>query len=68
MVGCWWLLREIELANLLTEHISFPSPDEAVLFLPASKTDQSGVGVQRGCRCICRSAHASVAGRNLLCP
>ena len=62
ILGTWWLTREIELANAKVSHIvcSWKWQAEAVAWhrvaswwLPASKTDQAGVGVERihGCAC-----------------
>ena len=52
-IGCWWLLREIELSNILVSHISQPSPGEVTFTLPVSKTDPTGAGVSRSHRCVC---------------
>ena len=52
--GVVWMLREIELSNLLGEHISVDEPLKRVtLSLPSSKTDQKGEGVSRVLQCLC---------------
>ena len=51
-VGSWWLTREIEIGNAAVSDVSVDGPD-IFLTLPASKTDQGGLGVARAHRCAC---------------
>ena len=53
LVGSWWLLREIELANILIGNVHQVSPQEVLLHLPASKSDPTGRGAHRAHRCAC---------------
>ena len=61
IVAAWWMLREIEAANLAVACATFAGT-EATLRLPASKTDQTGLGTARTLACTCK------AGRDQLCP
>ncbi len=66
LVGCWWLLREVELANVALEDVSFgPGGGQcgksAELNLPVSKTDTAGKGKKRCHGCACPSAACPVA-------
>ena len=61
ILAAWWMLREIEAANLTVSCATFTGT-EATLRLPASKTDQTGLGTARTLACTCK------AGRDLLCP
>ena len=64
LVGCWWLLREIELAALLVDQLTI-NPGigcgEAVLDLPIDKTDPQGRGKKRRHMCACPSQICPVA-------
>ena len=52
--GVVWMLREIELSNVLLEHIAFdPAKKRVTLQLPHSKMDQQGEGVSRVLQCLC---------------
>ena len=61
IVGCWWLTREVELANAQMSHVevtvaaSGPKRGTPIAkwFLPASKTDTAALGVARSHRCTC---------------
>ena len=44
-IGCWWLLREIELSHILREHVSW-GKDIVTILLVTSKTDTEGLGVR----------------------
>ena len=58
LVGCWWLLREIELANVRLEDASFLAGEGcgvAVLKVPASKADAQARGASRQHGCACPS-------------
>jgi hypothetical protein len=64
--GSHFLLREIELANVLTEHVSIKhTPDGKVVsvLLPVSKADFKAVGVTRELACCC-----DVVGDPDVCP
>ena len=54
VVGCWWLLREIEAANITLEDVRIEGLT-VHLCLPASKTDPQAQGVWRAHRCACGS-------------
>ena len=68
-LGCWWLLREIELAAVAQREVSFTAHDEVTLLLSVSKTDPRAVGATRSHRCACGSAPGApnVLPQNL-CP
>ena len=51
----WWMLREIEAANLTLSCVSFTS-STVCLLLPSSKTDYTGIGTSRSLCCICNSS------------
>ena len=57
VIGCWWLLREVELstlrARLLEQGVSEDGVPQVFLTLPASKSDQGALGIARGHRCQC---------------
>jgi len=58
VVGAWWLLREVELANLragLATLLPGTAPT-LTLSLPATKTDAAAHGVSRSHACICEGA------------
>ena len=58
-----WMLREIELRNMLTSHVTLNQKTKSVtIWLPISKTDQSAGGVRRTLGC-CRRRTCS-----FLCP
>ena len=61
IVATWWMLREIEAANVTLACVSFAGL-AATLRLPASKTDQTGLGTSRTLACTCK------AGSDPLCP
>ena len=46
VIGCWWLLREIEAANLTLKCVE-ANEATAQLFLPANKTDSAAEGATR---------------------
>ena len=49
-----WMLREIELAAVMTEHIIMNYQNKQVsLRLEVSKTDQEGSGIMRTLQCLC---------------
>ena len=56
IVAGWWMLREVEVANLRASCVAVAQGrcPSVALTLPASKADQAGVGVQRTHTCICR--------------
>ena len=56
LIGCWWLLREIEFANALAEDASLTHSAEARLNLPASKADTRALGAARCHQCACGTA------------
>ena len=53
----WWMMREIEVSNLRASCVAVTQGrcPSAALTLPASKSDQAGVGVRRTHTCICRN-------------
>eukprot|EP00971_Amphidinium_carterae_P341779 6480776-Amphidinium_carterae.1 len=56
VVGCWFMLREIEFSNMLARHVTFTGTGEdlhATLLLPSSKCDPQALGLERthGCSC-----------------
>ena len=55
--GVIWMLREVELSQLLSEHIAL-NPDKKLvsLTLPVSKTDQKGKGTLRVLQCLCKNS------------
>ena len=61
IVASWWMLREIEAANLTISCASL-SGLAATLRLPASKTDQVGLGTSRTLACTCQGR------RDPICP
>ena len=52
VIGCWWLLREIELAGAQFGDASICG-GEARLILPTSKNDFRAVGKHRVHGCLC---------------
>ena len=57
VTGCFWLLREIELAHLLFADIEIDTARMTVtLTLSMSKTDQSAKGAKRSWGCVCSPA------------
>jgi hypothetical protein len=58
VVGAWWLLREIELANLRAAlaDLAPSSTPTMTLSLPASKSDAVAHGVSRCHACLCTGA------------
>jgi integrase len=61
IIASWWMLREMEVANLTLSCLSF-SGLSATLLLPCSKTDSTGIGASRSLSCSCESAASD------LCP
>ena len=60
--GAHFLLREIELANVLCEHITITGTRDSKLIsvlLPVSKADYKAVGVTRELWCCCRAVRDS---------
>ena len=55
IISGWWLLREVEVANLRADCVAVTQGrcPSVALTLPASKADQAGVGVSRTHTCIC---------------
>ena len=60
--ACLWMLREIELRNMMTSHVRIHDKLKTVtIWLPISKCDQAGAGVKRTlgccgkrkCSCMC---------------
>ena len=68
-VACWWVLREIELANVRMRDVEVHERS-VCLTLPVSKTDVKAVGFRRTMRCCCgvaRLRDGDVPGE-LVCP
>ena len=57
IIAGWWMMREIEVSNLRVSCVQIAQGRCPVvaLTLPASKTDQAGVGVRRTHTCICQN-------------
>ena len=54
IAGCFFLLREVELASARAEHVTVAAGQQAVTWLlPTSKTDHKAVGVSRTWDCCC---------------
>ena len=56
IVGCWWLMREIELANMRHEDVSYEKGEScgtATVNLPVSKADVTAKGTRRTLECAC---------------
>ena len=55
VASAWWMLRETEVANLRATCVNVKAGinPTATIFLPATKSDQEGQGVQRTHVCIC---------------
>lgn len=74
IVGCMFLLREIEASLLLDCNVELSPVDESItLFLSASKTDPKALTVHRTWRCTCSAGrlracpyHEAVAHRKIL--
>jgi len=58
VVGAWWLLREVEAANLRAALVTIAATTvpTATLSLPASKSDAAARGVTRSQACLCTGA------------
>ena len=56
IIAGWWMMREIEVANLRASCVAVAQGrcPAVTLTLPASKADQTGVGVKRTHTCLCR--------------
>ena len=52
ILGCWYMLREIELAGAYRQHLTIEA-DEVRLLIPVHKTATSGTLTQRSLRCPC---------------
>ena len=62
-MGCFWMLREIELSLALDKHLSVDEQNRiATLVLPCSKTDPSAVGCERSWGCVCDGSHRTPCG------
>ena len=69
LVGCWWLIREIELSNTVIDDVHVVSPIEIRWNLPASKSDPGALGTARTHRCACGQAPgAPQALSQSMCP
>jgi hypothetical protein len=55
VVATFFVMREIEVANLRVEHVTLSARDRRVeLLLPVSKKDPRAVGCSRAWKCLCR--------------
>ena len=52
LVGCWWLLREIEAALAFCQDVTDVDPATVQVYLSASKTDPPAKGVHRALPCV----------------
>ena len=69
LVGCWWLLREIELASLKGADFGFsegPGCGWAEVTIRASKADTEAAGCTREHACICPSGICPVKAARAL--
>ncbi len=69
LVGCWWLMREIELAALQKGDITFAAArgcGTSTINLAVSKADPSAKGVHRTLGCACPSPLCPVAAARRL--
>jgi hypothetical protein len=69
VIGCWWLLREVELSNASVGDVTFTSKGKPQLLLPVSKADASALGEMRSHECACET-NVSNQGylQNNICP
>lgn len=59
LLASWWLLREIEAAHAIREHIEIDQANKRVNWrLPSSKTDWKALGATRSHSCSCECAPA----------
>ena len=69
LVGCWWLLREVELASIAQREVTLTGDTTVTVLLSVSKTDPRALGAQRSHRCACRPTNsAPPALDRALCP
>lgn len=54
IIGCWFMLREIELAGAYRQHLTIEA-DEVRLLIPVHKTAAAGSLTSRALRCPCRT-------------
>ena len=68
LVGCWWLMREIELAGMRRGDMEFSGGacGVATLNLPVSKSDPQAKGCLRSLGCACPSALCPVRAARVL--
>ena len=67
-IGCWWLLREIELTNLRLQDVTRLDTN-VTLTITVSKTDTTGEGTSRTHTCICGSLQgAPTLTTSIICP
>lgn len=60
LLASWWLLREIEAAHAIREHIEIDQANKRVNWrLPPSKTDWKALGATRSHSCSCECAPAA---------
>ena len=69
LLGCWWLIKEIELSNRLIKDVSFSGSGHASWNLSASKSDPRALGATRTHQCACgQTANAPGAIGTNMCP
>jgi hypothetical protein len=54
-IGCWWLLREVELGNCCLRDVTEEQDNSVNILLPASKADVMALGESRGHGCACEN-------------
>jgi hypothetical protein len=54
-IGCWWLLREVELGNCCLRDVTEEQDNSVSILLPASKADVMALGESRGHGCACEN-------------
>lgn len=54
IIGCWFMLREIELAGAYRQHLTIEA-DQVHLLIPVHKTASAGALTNRSLRCPCKT-------------
>ena len=61
LLGCWFMVREIELAAARVSHWQLQlSPPRILWMLPVSKTDPMALGAERAWGCLCHEFHTNM--------
>lgn len=68
IVGCWFMMREVEICCLFFSHVVLNQvTKEVTVTLPTSKTDIEGRYVERVWGCLCRAGFKSRCPYCLVC-